>query len=192
MISFQIPSIQHSLPCYLQSAGYLQEVDGTRLRLPSGVSNVTLQISPGWQEDQEGPELVEASWDAEIGSFHATVDVPYSTRVGNYRISVEPPGAGGNSHQESQPSAAATRADDETMMGFTAPYRGAAAEGSAASGGGGIIATRGRKLSMISKPITVMREEPSGSATFTVADPRPPTADLKVGAARILQGYIDM
>lgn len=79
-------------PFFASHSGYLQEVNGTEFALPSGIGpSLTLLVSPHWQEGQEGPVSVNASWDAEIGSFHAEIAVPGNAKIGQYSLSVQLP-----------------------------------------------------------------------------------------------------
>ncbi|KAG1668836.1 hypothetical protein FOA52_004931 [Chlamydomonas sp. UWO 241] len=183
----------------LHLTGYLQQQadDGT-LVLPKSPMSVTVQLSQGWDPAHPNEAVViPAELTASSGSFQLKVPVPAGISMGVYSVSVSVPtdsksdtpgdasiatpkrrllevGVQKQEQQQQQRSLSPGRRHlhgavtmDPVVLGFAAPDIGASTSSKRAS-----------TTSMPYDPQPSGSQEVIASMTITVADPRPPTAEL--------------
>lgn len=166
----------------LHLAGYLQQQrrDGT-LALPEALPTVTVQLGHGWDPahpNEPVPFIVNVT--ADTGSFHLVVPVSEDITMGVYSVSVMVTEEDGG---DTKPLGKRPLLDSDTSLPRTmAPGARRLSAGVAS----GMAFTGKESMSSDDASSSQFYTQPSGpqlqvdSMTITVADPRPPTAELEL------------
>ncbi|KAG1668837.1 hypothetical protein FOA52_004932 [Chlamydomonas sp. UWO 241] len=174
----------------LHLTGYLQQQadDGT-LVLPKSPMSVTVQLSQGWDPAHPNEAVViPAELTASSGSFQLKVPVPANISMGVYSVSVSV-SDGSNDKKATLERLGMRRMQAAAEQLPRAMSPGARHLTGAATMGAEISSSSGVAISSIATPSKggssmPYYPQPSGSQeviasmTITVADPRPPTAEL--------------
>lgn len=171
------------------AAAYIQKRNGTQLQAAKDLTSVILQVTPSWNPaEPSGSTRLTVPVNTTYGSARATVSVPKNATPANYNLQlftvsktssssslqpvplVEPIGLAAD-------SAGAAAVDGSASEGVSIPGAGAPVpEQGVPSAFAGVVPP------VLPPPVVDAPGDFIASTSFTVADPRPPTAALNISA----------